>query len=370
MSSPIFSSKFSVVEFLEEKSFAAVPSTWLSEDDDKQMCSWPKGVKLLELIQDSKSKPKSTWKKLEVKIFRSFGSDDYKRANLNVDEARVLSSGETQSSSSDSENLNSRRNKIHRNPVETSNLPFKPPISAFNLLSGEATPSSSSSSALLTDFTPITNSTTEVPTAPDCDINISEVTPFVIQTVPSESDNIFRERVLHYLEGLKTEVNLLSIKVGTLLAAKNIEEEDPSFEFPLLIDEHVDQFEQWLGDPKSRKILLVDLVKIGGLDVNETTVRILSHVFSHSIALKTSKTGKGDGNKFSFMKWKCSSIIIDAILKNPKCHGKTKFDVEKIIEKWFNGAKDRNGGREERRKNKNSVTTILLDPSNPQTPAP
>ncbi|OXA65194.1 hypothetical protein Fcan01_00771 [Folsomia candida] len=117
MSSPHFSSKFSVVEFLEEKSFAAVPSTCLSEEDDKQMCYWPK-----------------------VKIFRSFGSDDYKRANSNVDEARFLSSGETQSSSSDSENLNSRRNKIHsKNPVETNNLPFKAP--------GQATPSSSSSSA-------------------------------------------------------------------------------------------------------------------------------------------------------------------------------------------------------------------------------
>ncbi|OXA45590.1 uncharacterized protein LOC118437911 [Folsomia candida] len=244
MSSPHFSSKFSVVEFLEEKSFAAVLSTWLSEDDDKQMCSWPKGVKLLELIQDSDSKPKSTWKKLEVKIFRSFGSDDYKRANLNVDEARVLSSGETQSSSYDSENLNSRRNKIHsKNPVETNNLPFKAPILAFNLLSGEATPSSSSSSAL----TPITNSTIEVD--PSAHGSISEVTPFVIQTVPSESDNIFRERVLHYLEGLKTEVNLF-IKVGTLLAAKNIEDEAPSFAFPLLTDEDVDQFEQWLGDPK------------------------------------------------------------------------------------------------------------------------
>ncbi|OXA59910.1 hypothetical protein Fcan01_05831 [Folsomia candida] len=103
---------------------------------------WPYhfGVKLLELIHYSESKPKSTWKNLEVKIFRSFGSDDYKRANSNVDEARFLSSGETQSSSSDSENLNSRRNKIHsKNPVETNNLPFKAP--------GQATPSSSSSSA-------------------------------------------------------------------------------------------------------------------------------------------------------------------------------------------------------------------------------
>ncbi|OXA54851.1 hypothetical protein Fcan01_11572 [Folsomia candida] len=276
MSSLHFSSKFSVVEFLGEKSFAAVPSTWLSEEEDKQMSCWPKGHCYIVTLRE---------KTFHLILF----IEDYKIANLNVDEARVLSSGQTQSSSCDSENVNSRRNKIHsKNPAETTELPFKAPISAFNFLSPEPTPCSSSSSAVPTDFIPITNSTREeVVSAPDSDINISEVTPFVIHTVPSESDN------------------------------------------------NVEQFEQGLGDPKSKQILLVELVKFGGVDLTDTTDRILSEVFGHSIALKTSKTGKGDGNQFSFMKWKCFSIIIDAILKNPKCNGKTKLDVEVLGNQLF-----------------------------------
>lgn len=78
--------------------------------------------------------------------------------------------------------------------------------------------------------------------------------------------------MLHYLEGLKTEVNPF-IKVGTLLAAKNIEDEAPSFAFPLLTDEDVDQFEQWLGDPKSRKIL-VKIMRDSPLQLSYTKLKL------------------------------------------------------------------------------------------------
>jgi len=55
---------------------------------------------------------------------------------------------------------------------------------------------------------------------------------------------------------------------------------------------------------------LADLARIGGLDVKDTTSRILGHVFGQSIAEKTSRTGKGAGNKYGFMQLKCASVII------------------------------------------------------------
>jgi len=50
------------------------------------------------------------------------------------------------------------------------------------------------------------------------------------------------------------------------------------------------------------------------------------------------------------------TYFLEAILKNPRCGGKTKKDIEIAIEKWFNGAKDRDGGRENRRKLKQGLS--------------
>jgi hypothetical protein len=61
---------------------------------------------------------------------------------------------------------------------------------------------------------------------------------------------------------------------------------------------------------------LAALTRIGGLEIQDTTNRVLSHVFGQSIAEITSKTGKGDGNQYGFLKLRCSSIIIGILLNN------------------------------------------------------
>lgn len=119
------------------------------------------------------------------------------------------------------------------------------------------------------------------------------------------------------------------------------------------------------------------MVKVGGLNIKDATNRVLKEVFSQEIAEITSKTGKGEGNKYAFLKLRCADIIIgrsllfmtskpqiivkslittqqifncsDAVLRQPICQGKTKRDVEAEAERFFNGAKDRDGGRERRR---------------------
>ncbi|XP_035716189.1 uncharacterized protein LOC118439195 isoform X2 [Folsomia candida] len=102
------SKKFCVVQFLKENSFAAVPSKWIIEEEGNLMCRWPRGTQLLDLIKNPDSIPKKTWKKLGIKLFRSFGSDEYELANFNVDQAKVISGGESQSGSlsSDKDEVN------------------------------------------------------------------------------------------------------------------------------------------------------------------------------------------------------------------------------------------------------------------------
>jgi hypothetical protein len=53
--------KFSVVEF-EDKSIAAVPTTWLEGSKNNLKCRWGHGPDVVRLIQDSTSKPGKNWK--------------------------------------------------------------------------------------------------------------------------------------------------------------------------------------------------------------------------------------------------------------------------------------------------------------------
>jgi hypothetical protein len=52
------------------------------------------------------------------------------------------------------------------------------------------------------------------------------------------------------------------------------------------------------------------LKRIGGLDLKDETNRILGAVFGQPVAEIISKTGKGQGKKFGFMKLNCSDLII------------------------------------------------------------
>jgi len=60
---------------------------------------------------------------------------------------------------------------------------------------------------------------------------------------------------------------------------------------------------------------LAELVRIGGLNIQDTTGRVLTHVISQALAEVTSKTGKGEGNQYGFIRFKFSSLIIGRALK-------------------------------------------------------
>lgn len=73
----------------------------------------------------------------------------------------------------------------------------------------------------------------------------------------------FQESVLSYLENLKIEVQQLSAKVGSLLAANQFDDEGEStFNFPISSDESLDTFENSLTDSVTRKKLVCILCTI------------------------------------------------------------------------------------------------------------
>ncbi|XP_035713868.1 uncharacterized protein LOC110857488 isoform X2 [Folsomia candida] len=217
------SKKFCVVQFLKENSFAAVPSKWIIEEEGNLMCRWPRGTQLLDLIKNPDSIPKKTWKKLGIKLFRSFGSDEYELANFNVDQAKVISGGESQSGSlsSDKDEVNEtvgvkKTNNIISTDLSVSSLTAPPLDFNQDLELSPVSPTTSNNlqePVILVDdqregFTQ--NGDNNSQNAPDLS------TPILIQTLPSESDKVFQETVIKLLVDLKTEVAVLSSKVASL----------------------------------------------------------------------------------------------------------------------------------------------------------
>lgn len=81
--------KFSVVYFPQEKSVAAVPTTWLREEKGRFVCKWPKGPNATNFVKDSNSIPGKGWSSFPVKIYKELGSGE-QNINANKRTAKLL----------------------------------------------------------------------------------------------------------------------------------------------------------------------------------------------------------------------------------------------------------------------------------------
>ena len=63
--------EFAVVEFVEEKSVAAVPSVWLSEKGLR--CFWPKSGPNVTNLVKNKAKPDKTWTNHPTRVLKRCG---------------------------------------------------------------------------------------------------------------------------------------------------------------------------------------------------------------------------------------------------------------------------------------------------------
>jgi len=85
----------------------------------------------------------------------------------------------------------------------------------------------------------------------------------IYPTVKLQTDvmyiSVFQRTVLECLQHLKQEIDVISAKVGALVAVKDLQDEGNAFEFPISTDLNFEEFESRLVDPNI-KIKLVNCV--------------------------------------------------------------------------------------------------------------
>lgn len=65
------SKKYSVVKFLTDNSYSEIPTSWLVQDDNKQLCLWPpRTANTALLIANCVSPNFETWNEYEVDIVK------------------------------------------------------------------------------------------------------------------------------------------------------------------------------------------------------------------------------------------------------------------------------------------------------------
>ncbi|OXA56126.1 hypothetical protein Fcan01_09252 [Folsomia candida] len=344
------STKFSVVFFPEEKSVAAVPTTWLTEEKGRIFCKWPKGPNAATVVKDGNSAPGKDWSSFPVKIYKGLGSDEYSKASANADEARTLTSPSEEEGSPSSIPTVSRANSKAQQDSSDSeaefqanfdkDVPDKSPHGNATLNRVEERSTTPSSSPIL-NFN-ITGADGD--DGDESQLNYTFTNPL---TVISQG---FEVNVLSYLVDIKAELSRISAQVSAIAAGCESTDTEEEFILPLNTEAQLEEIELKLHDRSARKSLLTKIVKIGGLEIKDTVERVLTAVFGQKIAEQTSLAGKS--NKFAFNMLALFSIIVDAILKNPRCSNNTQKDVEIEATRWFSNAKDRDGGRDRRRKDK------------------
>ncbi|XP_063390514.1 uncharacterized protein LOC134676163 isoform X4 [Cydia fagiglandana] len=93
--------------------------------------------------------------------------------------------------------------------------------------------------------------------------------------------------------------------------------------------------------------LINNLSLVGGNTTTTITRRILQRLFSTALALQCNWTGKN--NKFSLKQLLLTEVIINAVRRNKLSENAKDIEITKALTNWFRFAKDRDGGRENRR---------------------
>ncbi|CAG7819022.1 unnamed protein product, partial [Allacma fusca] len=98
-----------------------------------------------------------------------------------------------------------------------------------------------------------------------------------------------------------------------------------------------------LGDQENVNLLKNYLGSVGGTTVEKITASILMKLFSRQFALEVNYTGQNRNHAFKDSK--LHHILIDCVRQH--FPGKTVDEkcINKAIQNWFRGAKDRYGGR-------------------------
>ncbi|XP_078021615.1 uncharacterized protein LOC144461819, partial [Epinephelus lanceolatus] len=170
-----------------------------------------------------------------------------------------------------------------------------------------------------------------------------------IEQIPCSAAEL---HILKLLEHMKHQLTQL-IAMVNLIPGRMVDEcptEVPEgIQFPFGSLEEVENFEEWLKEPRNssqKKNLISVLGSIGGQDTKRVTWNILSHMFCDSVAKKIS--WKGANGKMAFRQMAIKAVLARAVRKSHVAKQASDMDINKHVIRWFNLASDRGGGRRDR----------------------
>ncbi|CAG9760228.1 unnamed protein product [Ceutorhynchus assimilis] len=374
---------WSVVQFEEENAVEAVPSSWIYNNK----CYWPpfNKEKLLKFIKNNEE-PNTCWPLHPVKIFRNGIYDDYLTARKKCQTAEMFSdlcsdTGDEKSSrkkrtkkvfSPESSPISTSEDEKERgckpkknslppapilveNPVRLANSNARGPRSdANNILSPKGSSSSSTSSlGSMTSNLGSALGNGRVIEHPRCD-NTNEIRVDVSATESGcckmhgklLTDLVRKQNILFQyikeIHGYTVEMDQTLKKIDTNNKPSEINETCKisfikDFNFPLSNEEDLTGFEEYLSNDVNYAIVVKEVVKIGGIDINQFVKRGLSFCISNRLAETYTYFGKKGKKNFSELK--LCSVLFDAVFK--KFKDSSRKDIETSIKNWMRRAKER-----------------------------
>ncbi|KAJ8018070.1 hypothetical protein HOLleu_44144 [Holothuria leucospilota] len=367
---------FGVVEFKGTMSIAIIPVGWFKgQEEDK--CLWPSGKStgITKLVKTS-AQPREYWICYDIRVLGKAAT--YSRA-----QEKLVLAEDTSDIQTDVEEPKRKKKKNNRYidsssedessdapSIETEEVapppppPPPPPITPCSLTSTPCSPKAppvefSVSPSTQVSATVTTPSTSRVSPQSTCSGASSVATTPFSQRTSSQStlsgssskENLqFMQRILGLLEELKDTQRIHGSLLSTLLRKQEVELDCEDFPeaaaFPLKSVEELNRMEQKLADPACEKGLTHFLGDMGGRTLLEAVKRMMSFLVTNEFCFQITFTGRN--NKVAFGSTKLFSVVCKGLKRNTPTSTENKQDIERVVTKWLNGARDRGGNRAKR----------------------
>ncbi|XP_039310328.1 uncharacterized protein LOC105198959 isoform X2 [Solenopsis invicta] len=316
-----------VVKFENEDAVEAVPKTWYSKDTKE--CEWPpshwNSKKINDFIKLRKA-PQDDWNHHKVVILGSY-------EDLSVAQRKANKAKHTSDLSSQNEQL--RKQRHHKRGKTKKKLTRH----LSDIESSDLSRSDSDTNIYPSPSSLITNDNNLVQNLP-----VESVTKLTTECdISRKIDTGFQKQVLK-------ELNAIHLKLNDVM-------ENVVHLFPVN-EQTLAELEQWLNvDTENKKKLIMELSRVGGLNVKEVTRRIMYRVFTNEVG--TMYSWEGAKKKKIFKNLAIASVILGAVRFCKS--SSTEAEVISFIKAWLVRCKDRI-----RNATKN-VNNIAIEENNEET---
>lgn len=363
--SKLDSKTWTVVQFLDDLTVEAIPSTWIQGNE----CHWPSfsREKLYNAIR--KSEPLNTcWPTHKIKIFRSATYGDYLKAR---NKAKIAEN--TSDINTEPEDVEVKRKRIQKilsssdESIDDSNLPAPPSISKYKPKKkqlhiipgngGHQVMDNSCFENIETMNDDIINDDLEA--KEDGTESFQDTSNFnIINTCKncrckdclekdraSDRSNKHLMQQYHILRGMSKDIleEVKSIKHSLGRAERAPDAAPTSFfnelgcQFPLNSEEDIALFNTFLENEENFKNAVTELSRVGGLNTYNFVSRTLTLLLTNELAISYSWLGRKGKKVFKTLK--VASLIIESATVAIK--EVTRQEIEQSIQLWVRRAFDR-----------------------------